>query len=159
MREHRSLAGTRAGDDEQWPGAFRLTDPMLDRELLLGIELDGRARTNQGERHGWTEPCFLLCSQARWTPVVLLANVWTKMRRAWCLLSPYMLRRPTFPSFLRELRLEKKSLSLGAELQIARLTPIHPTPAKRQFGAFRGVVSVGPEFFEPITDAELTEWE
>ena len=42
---------------------------------------------------------------------------------------------------------------------IARLTPIHPTPAKRQFGAFRGVVSVGPEFFEPITDAELTEWE
>jgi antitoxin (DNA-binding transcriptional repressor) of toxin-antitoxin stability system len=42
---------------------------------------------------------------------------------------------------------------------IARLTPIHPPPAKRQFGAFRGVVSVGPEFFEPLTDAELAEWE
>jgi prevent-host-death family protein len=42
---------------------------------------------------------------------------------------------------------------------IARLTPIHALPAKRQFGAFKGVVSVGPEFFEPMTDGELTEWE
>jgi prevent-host-death family protein len=42
---------------------------------------------------------------------------------------------------------------------IARLTPIHAPPGKRQFGAFKGVVSVGPDFFEPMTDAELAEWE
>jgi prevent-host-death family protein len=42
---------------------------------------------------------------------------------------------------------------------IARLTPIHGLPAKRQFGAFKGIVSVGPEFFEPMTDAELADWE
>ena len=42
---------------------------------------------------------------------------------------------------------------------IARLTPIRGAAAKRQFGAFKGVVSVGPEFFEPMTDAELAEWE
>jgi prevent-host-death family protein len=42
---------------------------------------------------------------------------------------------------------------------IVRLTPIHGLPAERQFGAFKGVVSVGPEFFEPMTDAELVEWE
>jgi prevent-host-death family protein len=42
---------------------------------------------------------------------------------------------------------------------IARLTPIHRPKAKRQFGAFKGVVSVGPEFFEPMTHAELAEWE
>ena len=42
---------------------------------------------------------------------------------------------------------------------IARLTPIHAPPAKRQFGAFKGVLSVGPEFFEPMTNAELAEWE
>jgi prevent-host-death family protein len=42
---------------------------------------------------------------------------------------------------------------------IARLTPIHASPAKRQFGAFKGVVSVGPEFFEPMRDSELAEWE
>jgi hypothetical protein len=42
---------------------------------------------------------------------------------------------------------------------IARLTPIHASPAKRQFGAFKGVVSVGPEFFEPMKDSELAERE
>ncbi len=41
---------------------------------------------------------------------------------------------------------------------IARLTPIHAPKAKRQFGAFKGAVSVGPEFFEPM-HAELAEWE
>ena len=42
---------------------------------------------------------------------------------------------------------------------IARLTPIHGPQSRRQFGAFKGVVTVGPEFFEPMTDAELAEWE
>ena len=42
---------------------------------------------------------------------------------------------------------------------IARLTPIHAPVAKRQFGAFKGAVRVGPEFFEPMTAAELAEWE
>jgi len=38
---------------------------------------------------------------------------------------------------------------------VARLTPIHAPPAKRQFGAVEGVVCVGPEFFEPMMAAEL----
>jgi prevent-host-death family protein len=42
---------------------------------------------------------------------------------------------------------------------IARLIPVHAPPAKRRFGVFKGVVSVGPEFFDPMTDAELAEWE
>jgi prevent-host-death family protein len=41
---------------------------------------------------------------------------------------------------------------------IARLIPIH-APAKGQFGAPKGMASVGPEFFEPMTDAELAERE
>ena len=45
------------------------------------------------------------------------------------------------------------------KIPIARLTPIHAPPAARHFGAFKGAVSVGPEFFEPMTDAELAEWE
>jgi prevent-host-death family protein len=44
-------------------------------------------------------------------------------------------------------------------IPIARLTPINALPAKRQFGAFKGMLSVGPEFFEPMTDAGLAEWE
>jgi prevent-host-death family protein len=44
------------------------------------------------------------------------------------------------------------------KIPVARLTPIHPPPAKRRFGAFKGVLSVGPEFFEPMTSAELPDW-
>jgi prevent-host-death family protein len=42
---------------------------------------------------------------------------------------------------------------------IARLTPVHAPPAARRFGALKGSVSVGPEFFEPMSEAELAEWE
>jgi prevent-host-death family protein len=42
---------------------------------------------------------------------------------------------------------------------IARLTPINASPARRQFGAFKGFLNVGPEFFEPMTDPDLAEWE
>jgi prevent-host-death family protein len=42
---------------------------------------------------------------------------------------------------------------------IARLIPIH-APAKGQFGAAKGMAGVGPEFFEPMTDAaKVGEWE
>jgi prevent-host-death family protein len=42
---------------------------------------------------------------------------------------------------------------------IAKLVPYHPATPKRQFGALRGVVSIGPEFFEPLPDDELAAWE
>jgi antitoxin (DNA-binding transcriptional repressor) of toxin-antitoxin stability system len=42
---------------------------------------------------------------------------------------------------------------------IARLVPYHPVAPKREFGALRGVVSVGPEFFEPLPADELAVWE
>ncbi len=77
MRQHRRLARAGAGDDEQRPGTLRIANPVLDREPLLGIELDGRARANQGERHGATQPCFPLCSQGRWTRAAVLVNVRT----------------------------------------------------------------------------------
>ena len=55
-------------------------------------------------------------------------------------------------------------IEAGEEIVIARgKTPhrashAHPCAAG-QARALKGVVSVGPEFFEPITDAELAEWE
>jgi prevent-host-death family protein len=42
---------------------------------------------------------------------------------------------------------------------IAKLVPFQPPAAKRQFGALRGLVSVGPEFFEPLSEQELAAWE
>jgi antitoxin (DNA-binding transcriptional repressor) of toxin-antitoxin stability system len=53
----------------------------------------------------------------------------------------------------------------GEEMIIARgrkpgvkLGPIAPK-AKRVFGALKGKLSVGPEFFEPLPPEELESWE
>jgi prevent-host-death family protein len=46
---------------------------------------------------------------------------------------------------------------------IAKLVPFGPpvpkSTGKRQFGALRGKLSIGPEFFEPLPDEELGNWE
>ena len=42
---------------------------------------------------------------------------------------------------------------------VARLTAVRAPPATRRFGALKGIVSVGPEFFEPLSDEELADWE
>ena len=42
---------------------------------------------------------------------------------------------------------------------VAKLIPFTPVPSKREFGALRGIVSVGPEFFDPLPDTELQGWE
>jgi prevent-host-death family protein len=53
----------------------------------------------------------------------------------------------------------------GEEIVIARgrkpvvkLVSIAPKP-KRVFGADRGKISVGPEFFEPLSPEELDAWD
>jgi antitoxin (DNA-binding transcriptional repressor) of toxin-antitoxin stability system len=52
----------------------------------------------------------------------------------------------------------------GEEVVIARgdkpvvkMVAITPAP-KRQFGAYKGQFSVGPEFFDPLPDDELALW-
>ena len=42
---------------------------------------------------------------------------------------------------------------------IAKLVPFIAKPQQRQFGALRGVISIGPAFFEPLPEAELAAWE
>ena len=42
---------------------------------------------------------------------------------------------------------------------IAKLVPLTPAPPKRQFGSMKGLIEVGPEFFEPMSEEELAEWE
>jgi prevent-host-death family protein len=41
---------------------------------------------------------------------------------------------------------------------VAKLVPIAPKP-KREFGAMRGRISIGPEFFDPLPEDELARWE
>ena len=42
---------------------------------------------------------------------------------------------------------------------IAKIVTYHPVGSKRQFGALRGIVSVGPRFFAPLPAEELAAWE
>lgn len=41
---------------------------------------------------------------------------------------------------------------------VARIVPFESRPVKREFGALRGIVSVGPEFFEPLPPEDLADW-
>jgi antitoxin (DNA-binding transcriptional repressor) of toxin-antitoxin stability system len=53
---------------------------------------------------------------------------------------------------------EEIILARGKE-PVAKLVPFQPPVAKRQFGKYRGLVSVGPAFFEPLPEEELANWE
>ena len=53
---------------------------------------------------------------------------------------------------------EEIVLARGKE-PIAKLVPFQPPKHRRKFGALRGSVSVGPEFFEPLPEGELARWE
>ena len=41
---------------------------------------------------------------------------------------------------------------------VARLVPIAPK-VERRFGAMRGKIAIGPEFFEPLPPDELALWD
>jgi antitoxin (DNA-binding transcriptional repressor) of toxin-antitoxin stability system len=45
------------------------------------------------------------------------------------------------------------------KVPVAKLVPYQPVVPKRQFGALRGSVSVAPEFFEPLPEDGLAQWE
>lgn len=46
-----------------------------------------------------------------------------------------------------------------ADLPVARLVPIFGDSPKRQPGTLRGLVKIGPAFFEPLSGQELEAWE
>ena len=53
---------------------------------------------------------------------------------------------------------EEVVIARGPE-PVVRLVPIADVKGRRQPGALRGKLRVGPEFFEPLTDEELAHWE
>jgi prevent-host-death family protein len=46
-----------------------------------------------------------------------------------------------------------------ARLPVARLVPCPKSAPRRAFGAFKGVVTVGPGFFDPPPSDEPNAWE
>ena len=54
----------------------------------------------------------------------------------------------------------------GEEVVIARgatpvvkLVPVEPPKARRKPGSMKGLIKIGPEFFEPLPEEELRLWE
>jgi prevent-host-death family protein len=41
---------------------------------------------------------------------------------------------------------------------VVKLVPVKPL-SQRRFGLYKGLAKVGPEFFEPLPEDELREWE
>jgi prevent-host-death family protein len=42
---------------------------------------------------------------------------------------------------------------------VARLVPVGPAKKERKPGRMAGLISIGPEFFEPLPEDELRLWE
>ncbi|MGA8011762.1 MAG: type II toxin-antitoxin system Phd/YefM family antitoxin [Candidatus Acidiferrales bacterium] len=53
---------------------------------------------------------------------------------------------------------EEVIIARGAE-PVARLVPVGKIKGKRQPGSLKGTLQVGPEFFEPLPEGELSSWE
>jgi prevent-host-death family protein len=53
---------------------------------------------------------------------------------------------------------EEVVIARGPE-PVVRLVPIVDVKGRRQPGVLRGKLRVGPEFFEPLPDEEMSGWE
>jgi antitoxin (DNA-binding transcriptional repressor) of toxin-antitoxin stability system len=53
---------------------------------------------------------------------------------------------------------EEVIIAVGSK-HVARLVAIAEGKKKRQPGSMKGKLSIGPEFFEPMSESELSDWE
>ncbi len=69
------------------------------------------------------------------------------------------LAKTTLSQLLAQVEAGEEIVLARGKVPIARIVPYRPVEPKRQFGALRGKVSIGPEFFDPLPDDELDAWE
>jgi prevent-host-death family protein len=67
--------------------------------------------------------------------------------------------KTTLSQLLARVEAGEEIVLARGKVPIAKIVPYQPVTPKRQFGALRGVVSVGPEFFERLPDDELAGWD
>jgi prevent-host-death family protein len=67
--------------------------------------------------------------------------------------------KTTLSQLLAQVEAGEEIILARGKTPIAKLVPFQPPPTRRQFGALRTIVSVGPEFFEPLPERELAAWE
>lgn len=67
--------------------------------------------------------------------------------------------KTTLSQLLARVEAGEEIVLARGKVPIAKIVPYQPGAPSRQFGALRGLVSVGPAFFEPLPDDELAAWE
>jgi prevent-host-death family protein len=69
--------------------------------------------------------------------------------------------KTTLSQLLAEVEAGEEIVLARGKTPIARLVPFQaPTaPARRKPGSLRGLITIAPEFFEPMSEEELAEWE
>ena len=61
-------------------------------------------------------------------------------------------------AFTRQREGEEVIIARGSK-PVAKLVPLGEIKGKRQPGSLKGKLRVGPEFFEPLPNSELSNWE
>lgn len=67
--------------------------------------------------------------------------------------------KTTLSQLLAKVEAGEEVILARGKVPVAKLVPIQPTPGKRRFGALKGLITVDPEFFEPLSEEELAAWE
>lgn len=66
--------------------------------------------------------------------------------------------KTTLSQLVAEVEEGGEYLLLRGTVPVARLIGLGPV-AERRFGVLKGLLSVGPAFFEPLPESELKRWE
>jgi antitoxin (DNA-binding transcriptional repressor) of toxin-antitoxin stability system len=67
--------------------------------------------------------------------------------------------KTTLSRLLARVEAGEEIILARGKLPVAKLVPFQPPAKKRRFGALRGTISVGPEFFDALPEQELEVWE
>ena len=67
--------------------------------------------------------------------------------------------KTTLSKLLQRVEAGEEIILARGKVPVAKLVPFQPPSSERRFGAFRGMITVGPDFFEPLPGEELAAWE
>ena len=67
--------------------------------------------------------------------------------------------KTTLSQLLARVEAGEEIVLARGKVPVAKLVPFQPLAQKRRFGALRGIVSIGPEFFDPLPEKELAAWQ
>lgn len=67
--------------------------------------------------------------------------------------------KTTLSQLLARVEAGEEIVLARGKVPIAKLVPFRLPAGGRRFGTLQGTVSVGPEFFHPLSEDELVAWE